>query len=55
MDIMDPYRALCRTATRRNTKIWLNFKIFADFEKKLESLGIASVILALYAFNVKLV
>ena len=55
MDIMDPYRALSRTATRKHSKMWLNFKIFADFEKKLESLGIASVILALYAFNVKLV
>jgi hypothetical protein len=55
MDIMDPYRAVCRTATRRHWKMWLNFKIFADFEKKLESLGIASVILASYAFNVKLV
>ena len=55
MDIMDPYRALCRTATRKHSKMWLNFKIFADFEKKLESLAIASVILALYVFNVKLV
>ena len=42
----DTTRALARTATRKKDKIWLNYKIFTDFEKKLESLAIASVILA---------
>ncbi len=43
---MDVKRAIARTATRRHSRRWLNAMLFADYEKKLESLAIASVILA---------
>ena len=42
------FRALARTATRRHSRMWLNGMLFLEFEKRLQSLAVASVMLAYF-------